>query len=211
MTNQRNREVIIHAILVGQNHYFPLQKWWRLFLGRLFLKRFHFIWPLEQCYFQTNAILPWHKPISATEMMIGDEKLEEYKWTQGKTQLHWNLFKVGQSLWCWPQYVERERIRSMTQCNGALSQICNVKLSSSTCWRQHVSNGTGKGLCCHRSIEYFDTPPIKGAWDVQWGILSLSFYHCRCSSSHDSLKGVWLTLRCWGNSSIPEGRFSKWF
>ena len=20
-----------------------------------------------------------------------------------------------------------------------------------------------------------------------------------------------LTLRCWGNSSIPEGRFSKWF
>ena len=22
---------------------------------------------------------------------------------------------------------------------------------------------------------------------------------------------IWLTLRCWGNSSIPEGRFSKWF
>ena len=25
------------------------------------------------------------------------------------------------------------------------------------------------------------------------------------------LYDIWLTLRCWGNSSIPEGRFSKWF
>ena len=25
------------------------------------------------------------------------------------------------------------------------------------------------------------------------------------------INNIWLTLRCWGNSSIPEGRFSKWF
>ena len=64
------------------------------------------------------------------------------------------------------------------------------KYAMSSCWRQYVSNVPGKGLGCHRFIEDVDTPPIKSAWDVQRGILPLSFYHCWCSNSHDSLKGV---------------------
>ena len=86
---------------------FPIAKMMTIiFRDDCFFLVFHFI-----CYFQTNVILPWHKPISPNEMMIGDEQLEEYKWTQGKTQLHWCLFKVGQSLWCWPQYVELKEFK----------------------------------------------------------------------------------------------------
>ena len=81
-----------HAILVGQNHYFPLQKWWKSFFGTIVFF-FLFCTSLDPSgNVQTNVILPWHTPISPTELMIGDEKLEEYKWTQGKTQLHWCLF-----------------------------------------------------------------------------------------------------------------------
>ena len=31
------------------------------------------------------------------------------------------------------------------------------------------------------------------------------------NSPFTNVRSIRLTLRCWGNSSIPEGRFSKWF
>ena len=34
---------------------------------------------------------------------------------------------------------------------------------------------------------------------------------CDCKKYFTGKNVVRLTLRCWGNSSIPEGRFSKWF
>ena len=108
-------------------------------------------------------------------------------WIESWVKRYWIKYWMSHFLAKFKHWIESDGVSNTPNAIARkLSQVCNVKLSISTWWRQYVWNVTGKGFGCHPYIEDVDNPPIKSAWDVQRVILPLSFYHCRCSSSQKS-------------------------
>ena len=58
-----------------------------------------------------------------------------------------------------------------------------------------------------------DSPWVPGysAFFESIEIVQLRILFFFLTSDHVIISHIWVICYCWGNSSIPEGRFSKWF
>ena len=72
----------------------------------------------------------------------------------------------------------------------------------------------------HHHGGYCQPPPFVDKWpangerraDLRLMLLRFLFVFEKWGTKFDpSYMHIWLNCYCWGNSSIPEGRFSKWF
>ena len=94
-------------------------------------------------------------------------------------------------------------------------QCLQAQICTSFVFLDVMSNGTlwCKTTCSGAALQVMQKPDsafkLKGLYvigQIHW-VKKVS----RISNLPVQSLLIWLTLRCWGNSSIPEGRFSKWF
>ena len=67
---------------------------------------------------------------------------------------------------------------------------------------------------CSEFREYVQNVYFFDKWPFCWNVvvlLDILIWAFTVFALPLNLMMIWLILRCWGNSSIPEGRFSKWF